>query len=67
MGSTCLWFGALASLLSRRTHFLALIGLALFGASIFANGFVPSTQYIFCCAAALKDLSDRLVRIVPTQ
>ena len=59
-GSTCTCFGAIATLVSRRFHFLALIGLALFGVSMFSNNHVPTLQFIVCCSLALFDLQGRI-------
>ena len=59
-GSSFCIFGAFTSLLTRRMHFLALIGLLLFGASMMINSPAPSVQYLVCCAVALLDISSRI-------
>ena len=65
--STCTCFGAVATLVSRRFHFLALIGLALFAASLFANQHVPTLQFIVCCGIALFDLQGRIPKRFRTE
>lgn len=52
-------FGAIASLLARRMHFLSIVGLLLFGASMMMNSHVPSVQYLLCCALAMHDVASR--------
>ena len=62
--STSLCFGALASVVSNRMHFLALIGLVLFGFSMLSNVHTPTVQYLMCCSAAIMDMHSRYARTI---
>jgi hypothetical protein len=58
-GSWCSIFGAGVSLASGRMHFLALLGVALFGYVMVVNAMMPTVQFALCWAAVLHGVASR--------
>ena len=58
-GSWCCIFGSLVSLLSGRTHFLALLGVGLCGYAIVMNELTPTLQFGIAAAAVLSGVAQR--------
>ena len=56
-------FGALISFMQRRTHFLSLLGVLLFGYTMLQNGLAPSVQFGLLAASALAGVSERYAAI----
>jgi hypothetical protein len=58
-------FGALLSLILRRTHILQLFGVSLLGATMFANGLLPTAQFVVCSLITGVDMVARGRRALP--
>ena len=56
-------FGALISFMQRRTHFLSLLGVLLFGYTMTINSLAPSIQFGLLAASALAGVSERYAAI----